>query len=47
MTPERPRTGVVPFLTIRDGRGTEALAFYAAAFGPRRWSATRPRTAGG
>ena len=32
-TPERPLTGVVPFLAIRDGRGTEALAFYAAAFG--------------
>ncbi len=32
-TPERPRNGVVPFLAIRDGRGTEALTFYATAFG--------------
>ncbi len=32
-TPERPTNGVIPFLTIRDGRATEALAFYAAAFG--------------
>ena len=31
--PERPRTGVVPFLTIRDGKAQEALAFYADAFG--------------
>ena len=31
--PERPRTGVVPFLTIRDGKAAEALAFYAKAFG--------------
>ena len=31
--PERPRTGIVPFLAIRDGRAAEALAFYAAAFG--------------
>ena len=31
--PERPTTGVTPFLTILDGRGEEALAFYAEAFG--------------
>lgn len=31
--PQRPRTGIVPFLSIPDGRAAEALAFYAAAFG--------------
>ena len=31
--PERPRDGVTPFLTIADGRGSEALAFYSRAFG--------------
>lgn len=30
--PERPTGGVVPFLTIRDGRAEEAVAFYAEAF---------------
>ena len=30
---ERPTHGITPFLTIRDGRGTEALAFYERAFG--------------
>lgn len=29
---ERPVDGVTPFLTIRAGRGQEALTFYAAAF---------------
>ena len=32
-TPERPKAGIVPFLTIRDRRAVEALAFYAEAFG--------------
>ncbi len=32
-SPERPRTGLIPFLSIPDGRAVEALAFYAAAFG--------------
>lgn len=31
--PERPTTGVTPFLTIGGGRGQEALAFYERAFG--------------
>ena len=31
--PDRPTTGLTPFLTIREGRGQEALAFYEAAFG--------------
>ncbi|HEX4768476.1 MAG TPA: VOC family protein [Lichenihabitans sp.] len=31
--PERPRDGVTPFLTIADGRGSEALEFYGRAFG--------------
>jgi PhnB protein len=30
--PERPTTGITPFLAIRDGRATEALAFYERAF---------------
>ena len=30
---ERPTTGVTPFLAIRDKRATEALDFYAKAFG--------------
>jgi PhnB protein len=30
---DRPTTGVTPFLTIRDRRGREALAFYEKAFG--------------
>ena len=30
--PERPTSGVTPFLAIRDGRGHEALAFYRRAF---------------
>jgi PhnB protein len=30
--PERPSTGVTPFLSIRDGQGEEALAFYQRAF---------------
>jgi len=29
---ERPVSGVTPFLTIRERRGAEALAFYARAF---------------
>ena len=29
---ERPVSGVTPFLTIRDRRGAEALAFYERAF---------------
>jgi len=29
----RPIGGLTPFLTIRDGRGQEALDFYARAFG--------------
>ena len=33
--PDRPTTGVTPFLTIREGRGQEALAFYERAFGAR------------
>lgn len=31
--PEWPTTGVTPFLTIREGRGQEALALYERAFG--------------
>ena len=31
--PERPTSGVTPFLAIRDGRAGEALAFYETAFG--------------
>ena len=31
--PERPTTGVTPFLTILGGRGQEAVDFYAEAFG--------------
>jgi len=31
--PERPTTGITPFLSIRDGRAEEALGFYARAFG--------------
>jgi PhnB protein len=30
--PERPTTGITPFLSIRDGRGHEALAFYERVF---------------
>ncbi len=30
---ERPTGGITPFLTIRERRGQEALAFYEAAFG--------------
>ncbi|WP_242097472.1 VOC family protein [Sphingomonas sp. CROZ-RG-20F-R02-07] len=30
---DRPAPGIIPFLTIRDGRAHEALAFYQAAFG--------------
>ena len=30
--PERPTTGVTPFLAIGGGRGQEALAFYERAF---------------
>ena len=30
--PDRPTTGITPFLTIRERRGNEALAFYEAAF---------------
>jgi PhnB protein len=30
---DRPVDGITPFLTIRDKRGREALAFYQAAFG--------------
>ncbi len=30
--PERPTTGITPFLTIQDGRATEAVAFYTRAF---------------
>lgn len=34
MADERlPLTGVIPYLTIGDGRGTEAVAFYERAFG--------------
>ena len=31
-TPDRPTTGVTPYLTIREGRGAEALEFYSCAF---------------
>ena len=31
--PERPTTGVTPFLAISGGRGQEALAFYERVFG--------------
>ncbi len=31
--PERPTSGITPFLAIRGGRGHEALAFYERAFG--------------
>ena len=30
---DRPFPGVTPFLTIREGRGEEAIAFYTEAFG--------------
>ncbi|HEX8556088.1 MAG TPA: VOC family protein [Sphingomonas sp.] len=30
--PDRPTTGVTAYITIRGGRGQEALDFYAAAF---------------
>ena len=30
--PERPTAGVTPFLTIREGRGQDALSFYEKAF---------------
>ena len=30
--PERPTTGITPFLAIGGGRAEEALAFYARAF---------------
>ena len=30
--PQRPTTGITPFLAIRGGRAEEALAFYARAF---------------
>ena len=32
-TPERPTTGITPFLAIGDRRGKEALDVYARAFG--------------
>ena len=32
-TRERPTSGVIPFLAIRDGRGHEALDVYGRAFG--------------
>lgn len=31
-TPERPQSGITPFLAIRDGRAQEALDFYQRAF---------------
>ena len=31
--PDRPRSGITPFLAIRGGRATEALALYEKAFG--------------
>jgi PhnB protein len=31
-TPERPQSGITAFLSIRDGRGEEALVFYQRAF---------------
>jgi PhnB protein len=30
--PERPTTGITPFLSIREGRAREALAFYERVF---------------
>ena len=30
--PDRPKSGVTPFLAIRDGRATEALALYERIF---------------
>jgi len=31
-TPERPTTGITPYVTICDGRAAEALEFYRRAF---------------
>ena len=31
--PEGPTSGLTPYITIKDARGTEALDFYAKAFG--------------
>ena len=33
MAEDRPKSGITPHLTIRDGRCAEAITFYAAAFG--------------
>jgi PhnB protein len=33
MVEDRPKSGITPHLTIRDGRCAEAITFYAAAFG--------------
>ena len=38
MSEDRPKSGVTPHLTIRDGRCIEAIQFYSDAFGAREVS---------
>jgi PhnB protein len=32
---QAPTTGLTPYITVREGRGSEAVAFYQRAFGAR------------
>ena len=38
MSEDRPKSGVTPHLTIRDGRCIEAIQFYSDAFGAKEVS---------